>query len=159
MFNALSAVKFVASTIVGIGSGKIVSGIIKNNVSAETLFDKVAVLGAAWMMGGMASKATRTFSDDLIDETAEFISESVKRVKLANKLARINRHESSFKDEGLDETDFVKDSETGRWKPVEVVDSTPVRDETFEKMNKMAEENGIPASFVKIDGKWTIVDK
>jgi len=116
MFNALSAVKLVASTVVGIGTGKIVSGIIRNNVSAETLIDKVTILGASWVLGGMASKATKTYTDESIDEVAKAVTGVVENIKIAQKLGRINRKETTFEEEGLDQKDFFQDETTGKWR-------------------------------------------
>lgn len=125
MFNALSAVKFVASSLVGVGTGKIVSGIIKNNVTPETLLDKVTVLGAAWVIGGMATKATKTFTDETIDDVAKGVSGVVAALKLKSKIDKVNRGESTIEEEGLDPEKY-------QWDPIEKKVMVLVEDESVE---------------------------
>lgn len=111
MFNALTAVKFAVSGIVGIGTGKIVGGVIKNNISPETLIDKVTVTAAAWVIGAMATKATKTHTDEMIDEVYEGVTKVYRETQDKNKLSRINAGTSTWEKEGLDRDDYVMNAD------------------------------------------------
>lgn len=111
--NALSAVKFVASGVVGIGAGKIVGKIIKNNVSPETLIDKVTVVSASWVISGIVTTATKKYTNEMIDETYNGVVGIVDKFKLDAKLGRISRGESTFETEGLNSADYIKDFKNG----------------------------------------------
>lgn len=115
MFTALTAVKFVVSGVVGIGTGKIVSGIVKDHVNPETLIDKVTIAGATWAFGGIAASATKKFTNDAIDEIYNGVNDTIAKMKEAQKLTRINKSESTFEAEGLDQTRFRKEPTTGKW--------------------------------------------
>jgi hypothetical protein len=60
--------KNVASVVVGLGTAKIVSGVIARNTSRETVTDKVAVGSAGLVVGAMATDATKSYTDRKIDE-------------------------------------------------------------------------------------------
>jgi methyltransferase-like protein len=100
-FNATSVVKFVASGIVGMGTGKIVSAVI----------DKVSIVAASFVISGIATKATKKYTDETIDETIENVTKAIVKFKTDGKLAKINRGESTIEDEGLDEDKFEWTSE------------------------------------------------
>lgn len=105
-FNATSVVKFVASGIVGMGTGKIVSAVIKDHVKPETLIDKVSIVAASFVISGIATKATKKYTDETIDETIGNVTKAIVKFKTDGKLAKINRGESTIEDEGLDEDKF-----------------------------------------------------
>lgn len=126
MFNALTAVKFVTAGVVGIGTGKIVSSVIKNNVAApDSIFDKVSMISASWVIGGIVSTATKKFTNEMIDDTYQAGVTIVEKFKLDAKLGRINRHESTFEQEGLKPSDFVSD-DNGKWSPIKNADGETV---------------------------------
>jgi len=122
-FNALGLVKLAASGVVGIGTGKIIGQIIKNNVAApETMLDKVTVTAAAWVIGGVVTTATKKYTNETIDEVAGAVTGMFEKFRLDARLGRVNRGESTLVEEGLDPTQFEQDSETGHWQkktPVE----------------------------------------
>lgn len=122
--NALAVVKFVASGVVGIGTGKIVGKIIKNNVTPETLIDKVTVLAAGWVIAGIATNATKKYTDDMVDDVVKAATVVVDKVKTDNKLNRINRFESTFEKEGLDPSKF-KRNDSDKWVPIKDTDTKP----------------------------------
>lgn len=105
-FSKLSAVKLVVSGVVGIGAGKIAKDIIKNNINPETLIDKVTTVAGAWALGGMVAKAAKKYTDEVIDDTAAAVTEQIDKFKLQQKLARIDRGESTFENEGLNAADY-----------------------------------------------------
>lgn len=126
MFNALSVAKLAVSGVVGLGTGKIVGAVIKNHVSPETLIDKVTITAASWVIGAMATKATKDATGEMIDETYEGVVGGIKQFKLAQKLNRINSKTSTFEAEGLDEGDFVLNAANGKWEPkAPAADKTP----------------------------------
>jgi hypothetical protein len=112
--NALSVVKFVASGLVGLGTGKIVGKIIKDHVQPETLIDKVTVTAAAWVISAVVTKATKDYTTETIDDTVEAVTDIIHRVKDNLKLAKINRGESTFDKEDLDQSWFRK-NEKDQW--------------------------------------------
>ena len=65
--NKTDIAKRVVSTIVGIGTTKIVSSIISTTTDPESVTDKVAVLASSFVIGSMAVEATRTWTDSKID--------------------------------------------------------------------------------------------
>lgn len=157
MFNALSATKFVISGVVGIGAGKIVRSIIANNISAETLIDKITSVAGAWAIGGMVATASKNYTDEAIDDFYNAVSKIVYGMKDQAKLNRINRGESTFEKEGLDQLLYVKEAD-GKWHPKKIVDGQSVSDSTFERIKKAAKEAGLKVTVEKVDGEWTIVD-
>lgn len=116
MFNALTAVKFAVSGLVGLGTGKIVSGIVKDHVKPETLIDKVSIAAATWTLSGIVTSASKKYTGEMIDEIYNGVNEAVTGIKLRNKLARINANLSSFADEGLDQTKFHRKDDQ-KWYP------------------------------------------
>jgi hypothetical protein len=77
--NKLQITKTVTSTIVGVGTGKIVATIIQNNVHPETTTDKVAVAAASFALGSMIADKTREYTNAKIDEIAKFVNENFKK--------------------------------------------------------------------------------
>lgn len=70
--------KKIATTIVTIGTGKITSTIIRNNVPLNTITDKVTVVAAGLVIGSMAGDATSEYTDRKIDEAVAWYHENVK---------------------------------------------------------------------------------
>jgi hypothetical protein len=73
----LEITKLATKTIVGIGTGKIVHGIIATNVPSGGIVTKVTVIAAAIVVGMMASEKTEAFTDQKIDEAATWWKENV----------------------------------------------------------------------------------
>lgn len=69
--DKLALAKFVANGIVGLGTGKIVTGVIANNVPVVSTIDKITVLGAGLVVGSMAKEATKAHTEAKIDEAHE----------------------------------------------------------------------------------------
>lgn len=118
-FNKIAVAKFLASAVVGIGTGKIVGKIIKNNIQPETLLDKVTVTAAAWVIAAIATERTKKYTDDTIDSVVKSTNDAIYKIKTTQKLGRISRGESTFEDEGLKESDFTK-NDKGGWVIAEV---------------------------------------
>lgn len=75
--DKLAITKKIISTIVGIGTTKIVSGIIENNVDTDTTFQKVTVASASTALGYAVSEYTSEFTDSKIDELAAWWNKNV----------------------------------------------------------------------------------
>lgn len=118
-FSKLGAVKFVVSGVVGIGTGKIVNQFIKGNVTAESKFDKAAIFAASWVIGAMATEATKKQTDSMIDDVVKQYNDFKQAVDLGPRLGRIQRNESTFEAEGLDPSQFTKNDE-GKLEPLKV---------------------------------------
>lgn len=71
--DKIRILKKTVSTIVGIGTGKIVREIIKNNVDTDTITSAVTVTAASAAIGGAVSEAAKQYTDATIDEIVEFI--------------------------------------------------------------------------------------
>lgn len=69
----LEIAKSIAAIIVGAGTSRITNGIISNNVSTENAIDKVTVTGASIVIGAMAGKATKSATNDMVDEIVDAI--------------------------------------------------------------------------------------
>lgn len=70
----LNTVKLITSTIVGLGTTKIVTTIIKNNVNPETVVDTVTITAGSFVIGGMVADASKAYTDKTIDSIAEAVT-------------------------------------------------------------------------------------
>lgn len=75
--NKLTIIKKVVSTIVGIGTTKIVQGIIENNVDTSNIAAKVSVAGASAVIGMAASDLASEYTDRKIEEAAIWWHENI----------------------------------------------------------------------------------
>lgn len=66
--NKLTIAKKLVSTVVGIGTGIIVKGIIENNTDTTTALQKVTVASASTVIGFAAADAVTVYTDSKIDE-------------------------------------------------------------------------------------------
>lgn len=80
----LEILKKAVSLVVSVGTAKIVKGIIENNVSTETLTDKVTVTAASAAIGGAVGELTSEYTSAQIDEIAAFV-QKIKNRKNAEK--------------------------------------------------------------------------
>lgn len=117
MFSKLAVVKFVATGLVGLGTGKIIGSIIKNNVTPANIIEKVSVVAATAALSGLVTSGAKKYTDDIIDSIVAEVQPIVDSVKLRAKLGRIDRNESTFEKEGLDATKYHKDEKSGLWVP------------------------------------------
>ncbi len=69
--NSIAVVKAVTTFVVGAGTTKIVTGIIKHNTDPENLRDTVAISTAGFVIGSMAANAAKDYTDASIDEIVE----------------------------------------------------------------------------------------
>lgn len=142
--NPLSVVKLVASGVVGIGTGKIVGKIIRDHVQPETVIDKVTVTAAAWVIAGIATRATKEYTNVTIDETVETVKDHIKNIKLYEKVARINTGNSTFLKEGL-HPDLFEKNKKNKWVPVkDYFDKLDAILKADEEYVKNAVENATP---------------
>lgn len=75
----IEMIKLATSTVVGIGTAKIVQSIALNNTSTEKLTDKVTVHAGAYVMGMMVADITKRYTDTKIDEVAHWYNENIKK--------------------------------------------------------------------------------
>lgn len=66
----LDVAKTVISFTVGVGTTKIVHGIVAHNTDPENIVDTVTITAAGVALGMMASRATRKFTDNAVEEVA-----------------------------------------------------------------------------------------
>lgn len=66
--KTIDILKKTVTTVVGIGTAKIVREIIKNNVDTESITSKVTVTAASAAIGGAVSELTKQYTDRQIDE-------------------------------------------------------------------------------------------
>lgn len=71
--NKLDLFKNIVSTVVGIGTTKIVSTIIRNNVEPETPVEHVTVYAGSVVIGAMVADASKNYTDTKIDEAVALI--------------------------------------------------------------------------------------
>jgi hypothetical protein len=74
--NKLEIAKTVVSTIVGVGTAKIVGSIIGNNTSPETVIDKMTITAGTFVLGSMVADITKRYTDAKIDQIAAFVEEA-----------------------------------------------------------------------------------
>lgn len=75
----LAIAKKAVNVVVGAGASKIVKGIIENNTDPSKLTDKVAIVGATFVVGAMVSDATSKYTDAKIDDLASWWNENVSK--------------------------------------------------------------------------------
>jgi len=69
----IDILKKAVTTVVGIGTTKIIRDIITNNVDTETITSKVTVTAASAAIGGAVSELTKQYTDNTIDQFVELI--------------------------------------------------------------------------------------
>lgn len=77
----LEMLKLAVSSVVGVGTSKIVRSIVANNVELETPVDHVTVTAGSFVVGAMVADASKDYTDSKIDEIVEIfksIRESTK---------------------------------------------------------------------------------
>jgi ATP phosphoribosyltransferase regulatory subunit HisZ len=72
--NFTGVTKLVASGLVGIGTSKIVKGIIKDHVTPEKLFDKITIVMATSALSAVVAKETKKYTDETIDGIATYLT-------------------------------------------------------------------------------------
>lgn len=77
----IDILKKAVTTVVGIGTAKIIREVIKNNVDTETVASMVTVTAASAAIGGAVSELTQDYTDRQIDEIVEFIQKIKNRNK------------------------------------------------------------------------------
>lgn len=70
--KSVAIAKKIVTTIVGIGTTKIIKDIIENNVDTDTAIQKVTVGSASVAIGYAVSETTSEYTDRKIDEAVAF---------------------------------------------------------------------------------------
>lgn len=82
----LTVVKFVAKGIVGLGTTYVVNSSVDSLIGRpETLIQKVLVFGGKWGLSGVATYATRSHTDMVVDQLAYAYKENKEILKEAAK--------------------------------------------------------------------------
>lgn len=74
-------IKKAVTVVVGMGTTKIVAGIIQNNTNPEKVTDKVTILTASLVLGGMAADAASKYTNVKIDQMAEWWDKNITRTR------------------------------------------------------------------------------
>jgi hypothetical protein len=77
----IDILKKAVTTIVGIGTAKIIREVIKNNVDTESVASMVTVTAASAAIGGAVSEFTQKYTDTTIDEMIDLIQKIKNRNK------------------------------------------------------------------------------
>lgn len=77
----VAIVKKTVTTIVGIGTAKIVRDIIENNVETDKIHEKVTVGAASVAIGYAVSETTSNYTDRKIDEIVALYQKHVQNRK------------------------------------------------------------------------------
>jgi hypothetical protein len=80
----IEILKKAVTTVVGIGTAKIVRDIIKNNVDTTTVASQVTVTAASTAIGGAVSELTKQYTDTQIDEIVAFFQKIKNRKNSTN---------------------------------------------------------------------------
>ena len=85
MNNAVSITKLAVSTVVGVGTSRIVKAIITNNVARGdmSLIEETTVIASSYVLGAMAADATKKYTDAKVDAVAAWVV--ARRAKLSEK--------------------------------------------------------------------------
>jgi len=79
IMNKLELAKTAISFVVGAGTSKIVTTIIKNNVQPENVTEQVTTVVGSVVLGSMVADASKKYIDTKIDEIATWWKENVKK--------------------------------------------------------------------------------
>lgn len=71
--------KNAANLVVGVGTTRIVTQVIKNNTNPQTVTDQVTMIAGAVVIGQMAADATKEYTSTKIDEAAAWWKKNVKK--------------------------------------------------------------------------------
>ncbi|ADD81064.1 gp066 [Rhodococcus phage ReqiPoco6] len=71
VMTKLEMLKLAVSSIVGVGTSKIVRSIIANNVEIDSPVDQVTVTAGSFVVGAMVADASKDYTDAKIDEIVE----------------------------------------------------------------------------------------
>jgi hypothetical protein len=71
MLTALTLAKFAAQTIAGMGASKIVTDIVKNNVTVVTTAQKVTVGAGTFVLGSMIFEQSVNHIERLVAEAVD----------------------------------------------------------------------------------------
>lgn len=66
--KTIDILKKAVTTVVGIGTAKIIREVIKNNVETDHITSKVTVVAASAVIGSAVSELTKQYTDHQIDE-------------------------------------------------------------------------------------------
>lgn len=69
----LPVIKMAAQIVGGVGVGKVVHDVIRNNVSVVTTFDAVKVWTGSLVLGAMIVDRSYAYISDTVDTVAEFV--------------------------------------------------------------------------------------
>ena len=75
MHNAVNIAKLATSTVVGVGTSRIVKAIITNNVARGdmSLIEETTVIASSYVLGAMAADATKKYTDAKVEAAAAWL--------------------------------------------------------------------------------------
>lgn len=75
MQNAVNIAKLATSTVVGIGTSRIVKAIITNNVSTDAMgvVEETTTVISSYVLGAMVADATKKYTDAKVDAAAAWL--------------------------------------------------------------------------------------
>lgn len=82
--KTINILKKAVTTVVGIGTAKIIREIITNNVETDKLTSKVTVIAASAAIGGAVSELTKQYTDHQIDEMVALFEKFKNRTNFRN---------------------------------------------------------------------------
>lgn len=71
--------KTVTNLVVGAGTTRIVTQIIKNNTDPQTVTDQVTMTAGAVVLGSMAADASKEYTSAKIDQITTWYAKTVKK--------------------------------------------------------------------------------
>ena len=82
--KTVNILKKAVTTVVGIGTAKIIREIITNNVETDHITSKVSVVAASVAIGGAVSEMTKQYTDHQIDEMVALFEKFKNRSNFRN---------------------------------------------------------------------------
>ena len=70
--NRIEIAKQAVSIVVGLGTSKIIAGVIANNTNPENLLQKIEITSASVVLGGIIAEASRKYTDAKIEAIASW---------------------------------------------------------------------------------------
>lgn len=77
MSKTVNVIKLATTTVVGIGTSRIVKAIITNNVSTTdmSLIEETTVVASSYVLGAMVADATKKYTDAKVEAAANWIAD------------------------------------------------------------------------------------
>ncbi len=79
--NNVQLAKTLTTAVVRLGTGSIVTAIVRNNTTPSNAFEKVSIPAGAFVLGGIVSDAAKQYTERVIDDVVTAWSKAKNEIK------------------------------------------------------------------------------